>query len=143
MLTQVVPAAAVAAGDGVRWRRIFLLWRANGEDEVSVAMPALAAMIGTWFGAWPMPLDWGTAWQVLSAAHENFLSGACRLPSLLLETAQRCRRFVALLQAWPVCCSVGAMGGYCIGTLAAIPMGLSQARAWRESRDVLQPAVQT
>ena len=62
--SQVVPAAAVAAGDTVRWRRIFLLWRANGEAEVSVAPPALAAIIGTWMGAWPMPLDWGTAWQV-------------------------------------------------------------------------------
>ena len=60
---QVVPASATAAGDTVRWRRIFLLWRANGEDELSVAAPALAAMVGTWLGAWPMPLNWGTAWQ--------------------------------------------------------------------------------
>ena len=139
--------AAVAAGDGVRWRRIFLLWRANGEDEVSVAMPALSAMIGTWFGAWPMPLDWGTAWQVVTAARGATLGrsllGACHLLSLLLEAATKPQRPVVLLQAWPVCCSVGAIGGYCIGTLAAIPMGLSQARAWRDSRDALRPAVQT
>ena len=47
---------------------------------------------------------------------------------------------IYLLQAWPVCCAVGAFVGYCVGTVAAIPLGVSQSRAWRESRDALQPA---
>ena len=40
LVLQVTPAAAVAAGNWVRWRRIFLLFKANGEDEMSVAAPA-------------------------------------------------------------------------------------------------------
>ena len=35
--------AAVAGGNGVRWRRIFLLFRANGEDELSVAAASYGA----------------------------------------------------------------------------------------------------
>ena len=29
-----------------------------------ICLPAYAAVIGAWFGAWPMPLDWERPWQV-------------------------------------------------------------------------------
>lgn len=30
-----------------------------------ISLPAHGAVIGAWFGAWPMPLDWERPWQVL------------------------------------------------------------------------------
>jgi hypothetical protein len=30
-----------------------------------ICIPAHGAVIGGWFGAWPMPLDWERPWQVL------------------------------------------------------------------------------
>lgn len=29
-----------------------------------ISLPAYGAVIGAWFGAWPMPLDWERPWQV-------------------------------------------------------------------------------
>lgn len=29
-----------------------------------ISLPAHGAVIGAWFGAWPMPLDWESPWQV-------------------------------------------------------------------------------
>ncbi|KAJ0007188.1 hypothetical protein Pint_30405 [Pistacia integerrima] len=28
-----------------------------------ICLPAHGAVIGAWFGAWPMPLDWERPWQ--------------------------------------------------------------------------------
>ena len=30
-----------------------------------IFIPAYGTIIGGWFGAWPMPLDWERPWQVL------------------------------------------------------------------------------
>lgn len=30
-----------------------------------ILIPAYGAIIGAWFGAWPMPLDWERPWQVM------------------------------------------------------------------------------
>lgn len=39
--------------------------RPNGTIDHMICIPAHGAIIGAWFGAWPMPLDWERPWQVL------------------------------------------------------------------------------
>lgn len=39
--------------------------RPTGRVDYMVSLPAHGAVIGAWFGAWPMPLDWERPWQVL------------------------------------------------------------------------------
>jgi len=41
-----------------------------GSVDLIICLPAHGAVIGAWFGAWPMPLDWERPWQVL---HSPFL----------------------------------------------------------------------
>ncbi|MFS8000677.1 putative GPI biosynthesis protein Pig-F [Helianthus anomalus] len=31
--------------------------------DYMICIPAYGAVIGAWFGAWPMPLDWERTWQ--------------------------------------------------------------------------------
>ena len=63
-LLQVAPMAAVAGLEGRRWQYVFAHWSPSGTDELSAAVPAFAAILATWLGAFPTPLDWGTQWQV-------------------------------------------------------------------------------
>ncbi|KAK0598185.1 hypothetical protein LWI29_032350 [Acer saccharum] len=35
----------------------------NRTVEYMICIPAHTAIIGAWFGAWPMPLDWEKPWQ--------------------------------------------------------------------------------
>ncbi|KAJ0007896.1 hypothetical protein Pint_30416 [Pistacia integerrima] len=35
----------------------------NGSVDYMICLPAHGAVIGAWFGAWPMPLDWERPWQ--------------------------------------------------------------------------------
>lgn len=41
-----------------------LTCRLIGLIDYMICIPAYGAVIGGWFGAWPMPLDWERAWQV-------------------------------------------------------------------------------
>lgn len=59
-----LPVAANIAWDGLRWQYIFAHWQPSGTDELSAAIPAAAAVVASWLGAMPTPLDWGTQWQV-------------------------------------------------------------------------------
>ncbi|XP_073015393.1 uncharacterized protein [Primulina eburnea] len=34
-----------------------------GSTDFMICVPAHGAVIGAWFGAWPMPLDWERPWQ--------------------------------------------------------------------------------
>ncbi|KMT14072.1 hypothetical protein BVRB_4g078980 isoform A [Beta vulgaris subsp. vulgaris] len=57
------PAAAVFGASWVDWQRIFAKIRPTGSIDYMVCLPALGSVIGAWFGAWPMPLDWERPWQ--------------------------------------------------------------------------------
>ncbi|KAK4350169.1 hypothetical protein RND71_029482 [Anisodus tanguticus] len=37
--------------------------KANESTDCMICLPAHGAVIGAWFGAWPMPLDWESPWQ--------------------------------------------------------------------------------
>ncbi len=50
---QAVPLAANIALEGTRWQYVFAHWQPSGTDELSAAIPAFAAIIATWFGAFP------------------------------------------------------------------------------------------
>lgn len=41
------------------------LHRPTERVDYVISLPAHGAVIGAWFGAWPMPLDWERPWQVL------------------------------------------------------------------------------
>ncbi|XXG54316.1 hypothetical protein AAC387_Pa03g2229 [Persea americana] len=60
-----VPAAAVFGSSWNDWQRLFAHSRPMGCVDYVVSLPAHGAVIGAWFGAWPMPLDWERPWQVL------------------------------------------------------------------------------
>ncbi|KAF3633794.1 putative phosphatidylinositol-glycan biosynthesis class F protein-like isoform 2 [Capsicum annuum] len=45
------------------WHRIFARTKENESTDYMISLPAHGAVIGAWFGAWPMPLDWESPWQ--------------------------------------------------------------------------------
>ncbi|KAH9603115.1 hypothetical protein KSS87_002689 [Heliosperma pusillum] len=60
------PAAAIFGSSWADWQRIFANTRPAGPVDFMVCLPAHGAILGSWFGAWPMPLDWERPWQILS-----------------------------------------------------------------------------
>ncbi|KAK6947404.1 GPI biosynthesis protein Pig-F [Dillenia turbinata] len=62
-LFTVVPAASVFGSSWADWHRIFAHIKPIGAVDYMICVPAFGAIIGAWFGAWPMPLDWERPWQ--------------------------------------------------------------------------------
>ncbi|XP_076960927.1 uncharacterized protein LOC143637417 isoform X1 [Bidens hawaiensis] len=58
-----VPAASVYGSSWADLHRIYAQTKLIGFIDYMICMPAYGAVIGGWFGAWPMPLDWERAWQ--------------------------------------------------------------------------------
>ncbi|GER45890.1 glycosylphosphatidylinositol anchor biosynthesis protein 11 [Striga asiatica] len=58
-----VPAAAVYGSSWTDWHRIFAHTKPVGSTDLIICLSAHGAVIGAWFGAWPMPLDWERPWQ--------------------------------------------------------------------------------
>ncbi|KAG8379651.1 hypothetical protein BUALT_Bualt07G0111200 [Buddleja alternifolia] len=58
-----VPAASVFGSSWTDWHRIFAHTKPIGSTDFMICLPAHGAVIGAWFGAWPMPLDWERPWQ--------------------------------------------------------------------------------
>lgn len=59
----VVPAATVFGASWQDWQRVFAHMKLLGGIDYALCLPAYGALIGAWFGAWPMPLDWERPWQ--------------------------------------------------------------------------------
>ncbi|KAG6543480.1 hypothetical protein Mapa_015150 [Marchantia paleacea] len=59
----VVPVAAVVGGSWSTWHRLFARTEPDGPLELALCLSAHCAAIGSWVGAWPMPLDWERPWQ--------------------------------------------------------------------------------
>ncbi|MFS7894154.1 putative GPI biosynthesis protein Pig-F [Helianthus anomalus] len=57
------PAASVYGSSWVYWHRIFANTKLIESIDYMICIPAYGAVIGAWFGAWPMPLDWERTWQ--------------------------------------------------------------------------------
>lgn len=62
-LFAVVPAASVFGSSWTDWQRLFACTKPVGTVDFMICLPAHGAIIGSWFGAWPMPLDWERPWQ--------------------------------------------------------------------------------
>ncbi|KAF3572533.1 hypothetical protein F2Q69_00060913 [Brassica cretica] len=58
-----VPATAVFGASWTDWHRAFASMKPTGNIEYMIVTPAYGAIVGGWFGAWPMPLDWERPWQ--------------------------------------------------------------------------------
>ncbi|KAK2976591.1 hypothetical protein RJ640_021393 [Escallonia rubra] len=58
-----VPAASVFGSSWTEWHRIFAQTKPIEYIDYMICLPAHGAVIGSWFGAWPMPLDWERPWQ--------------------------------------------------------------------------------
>ncbi|XP_010532077.1 PREDICTED: phosphatidylinositol-glycan biosynthesis class F protein-like [Tarenaya hassleriana] len=58
-----VPAAAVFGASWADWHRMFSCMKPTSNRDYMITVPAYGAIIGAWFGAWPMPLDWERPWQ--------------------------------------------------------------------------------
>ncbi|KAI5660382.1 hypothetical protein M9H77_29175 [Catharanthus roseus] len=58
-----VPAASVFGNSWSDWHRIFARAKVLEAIDFMICLPAHGAVIGAWFGAWPMPLDWERPWQ--------------------------------------------------------------------------------
>ncbi|KAM3289974.1 hypothetical protein P3S67_018263 [Capsicum chacoense] len=63
LVWQFVPAACVFGSSWSDWHQIFARIKANESTDYMISLPAHGAVIGVWFGAWPMPLDWENPWQ--------------------------------------------------------------------------------
>ncbi|OAE19007.1 hypothetical protein AXG93_2839s1020 [Marchantia polymorpha subsp. ruderalis] len=59
----VVPVAVVVGGSWSTWHRLFARTEPDGPLELALCLSAHCAAIGSWVGAWPMPLDWERRWQ--------------------------------------------------------------------------------
>ncbi|XP_006303325.2 phosphatidylinositol-glycan biosynthesis class F protein isoform X1 [Capsella rubella] len=59
----IVPATAVFGASWTNWHRVFASLKPTGNVEYMILIPTYGAIIGGWFGAWPMPLDWERPWQ--------------------------------------------------------------------------------
>ncbi|KAL8042874.1 hypothetical protein ABFS82_09G082700 [Erythranthe guttata] len=57
------PAACVFGSSWADWHRVFAHTKPIGCTDFMICLPAYGAVIGAWFGAWPMPLDWERQWQ--------------------------------------------------------------------------------
>lgn len=62
-LLTITPAACVLGSSWVDWQGIFAATRPIESTEYLLCFPAYGAIIGSWFAAWPMPLDWERPWQ--------------------------------------------------------------------------------
>ncbi|KAJ7952002.1 Phosphatidylinositol-glycan biosynthesis class F protein, partial [Quillaja saponaria] len=62
-LLTTVPATSVFGSSWTNWQRVFANTRFIGSVDYMISIPAHGAVIGAWFGAWPMPLDWERPWQ--------------------------------------------------------------------------------
>ncbi|XP_048336084.1 PIGF/3-ketodihydrosphingosine reductase fusion protein [Ziziphus jujuba] len=62
-LFTVVPATSVFGSSWADWQRIFAHTKPIEPIDYMICIPAHGAIIGAWFGAWPMPLDWERPWQ--------------------------------------------------------------------------------
>ncbi|XP_009615696.1 uncharacterized protein LOC107796664 [Nicotiana tabacum] len=62
-LLTFVPVACVFGSSWTDWHRVFAKTKTNGSTDCMICLPAHGAVIGAWFGAWPMPLDWESPWQ--------------------------------------------------------------------------------
>ncbi|KAI3996621.1 hypothetical protein MKX01_009453, partial [Papaver californicum] len=58
-LFTIVPTACVFGSSSKDWQRIFAHTEPGGVIDYIICIPSHAALLGAWFGAWPMPLDWG------------------------------------------------------------------------------------
>lgn len=58
-----VPAASVFGSSWTDWIQLFGHTKPSGYIDYMICLPAHGAVIGAWFGAWPMPLDWDRPWQ--------------------------------------------------------------------------------
>ncbi|XP_074275065.1 glycosylphosphatidylinositol anchor biosynthesis protein 11 isoform X2 [Silene latifolia] len=63
-LLTLAPVAAIFGSSWEDWQCIFANTRPAGSVDFMVCLPAHGAILGSWFGAWPMPLDWERPWQV-------------------------------------------------------------------------------
>ncbi|XP_077243284.1 phosphatidylinositol-glycan biosynthesis class F-like protein isoform X2 [Tasmannia lanceolata] len=62
-LFTIVPAASVFGSSWKDWQRLVAYSESVGVLDYMISLPAHGAIIGAWFGAWPMPLDWERPWQ--------------------------------------------------------------------------------
>ncbi|KAB2631648.1 hypothetical protein D8674_009167 [Pyrus ussuriensis x Pyrus communis] len=62
-LFTIVPAASVFGSSWTDWQRIFAFTKPIEPVDYMICLPAHGAVIGAWFGAFPMPLDWERPWQ--------------------------------------------------------------------------------
>ncbi|KAJ3681991.1 hypothetical protein LUZ60_014564 [Juncus effusus] len=58
-----VPAACVFGASRLDWQHIICYSKPVSAVDYMVSVPAHGAVLGAWFGAFPMPLDWERQWQ--------------------------------------------------------------------------------
>lgn len=66
MLMSVFTFAPAACVYGASWNdghRILSHTDVTSPTDYMISLPAYGSVIGAWFGAWPMPLDWERPWQ--------------------------------------------------------------------------------
>lgn len=75
---QAAPMGAVAGLDAARWQYVFAHWQPSGDDELSAAVPAYAALAGAFIGAFPTV---SVNQRSLTTTKEHWLCNCVRAPS--------------------------------------------------------------
>jgi len=123
-LLAVMLAALTALPMGLRfgarlddWVRVLLHLRVRDADECFLSSRVLGALLGSYVGALPIPLDWDRPWQVRGPSP---LSIGCRH----LMACCRC----PVEQQWPLTCVYGALAGHCVGGGVGLLFGRNARR---------------
>ncbi|XP_073647765.1 phosphatidylinositol-glycan biosynthesis class F protein isoform X1 [Tursiops truncatus] len=70
-----VPCLCLLGPNVKAWLRVFSRNGVTSIWENSLQITTVSSFLGTWLGAFPIPLDWGRPWQVLVVAHQLLSCG--------------------------------------------------------------------
>ncbi|XP_054945140.1 phosphatidylinositol-glycan biosynthesis class F protein isoform X1 [Physeter macrocephalus] len=70
-----VPCLCLLGPNFKAWLRVFSRNGVTSIWENSLQITTVSSFVGTWLGAFPIPLDWGRPWQVLVAARQLLSCG--------------------------------------------------------------------
>ncbi|XP_039101848.1 phosphatidylinositol-glycan biosynthesis class F protein isoform X1 [Hyaena hyaena] len=112
-----IPCLCLLGPNIKAWLRVFSRNGVTSIWENSLQITTISSFIGTWLGAFPIPLDWERPWQgchvPVTVTWETYWPQG----PLASRSAWFCFPALCFLhvQVWPISCTLGATFGYMAG----------------------------
>ncbi|XP_023591212.1 phosphatidylinositol-glycan biosynthesis class F protein isoform X1 [Trichechus manatus latirostris] len=113
-----VPCLCLLGPNIKAWLRVFSRNGVASIWENSLQITTISSFIGSWLGAFPIPLDWERPWQC-SLTEGRCLHQEKRGGTLSQIFTYGCS--IKTTKVWPISCTLGATFGYVAG-LAVSPL---------------------